>query len=206
VPRVAIQTNLSCRLDWVRSCNRERLALWATYHPGETTRARFLGRCRELLEQGVRFSVGVVGLKEHLHEIEGLRADLPREVYLWVNAYKHELDYYSPAELAFLKQMDPLFPLNNQRHPSFGRFCQAGESAIAVDGEGNIRRCHFICEPIGNIYRPDWQAALRPRPCTNDSCGCHIGYVHLDYLGLDSVFGDAILERIPIGYDSMRGR
>ncbi|MEO0844412.1 MAG: radical SAM protein, partial [Cyanobacteria bacterium J06643_5] len=34
--------------------------------------------------------------------------------------------------------------------------------------------------------------------CSNDTCHCHIGYVHLDYLELDKVFGDGILERIPV--------
>ena len=31
----------------------------------------------------------------------------------------------------------------------------------------------------------------------NATCGCHIGYVHLDDLGLYDVFGDGVLERIP---------
>ena len=43
-----------------------------------------------------RFSVGVVGLKEHVAEIAALRAELPPAVYLWVNAYKREPDYYPP--------------------------------------------------------------------------------------------------------------
>jgi hypothetical protein len=60
-----------------------------------------------------------------------------------------------------------------------------------------MRRCHFIRERIGNIYDDDWERALQPRDCTNDTCGCHIGYVHLDYLELDKVFGAGILERVP---------
>src|SRR4026209_1741708 len=32
VRKVAIQTNLSCNLDWVDDCDKERLALWATFH------------------------------------------------------------------------------------------------------------------------------------------------------------------------------
>ena len=43
----------------------------------------------------MRFSVGVVGLKEHFGEIEALRRELPPDVYLWVNAYKREPDYYT---------------------------------------------------------------------------------------------------------------
>src|SRR5207249_11955541 len=35
VEKVAAQTNLSCRLDWVEDCNKERMALWTTFHPTE---------------------------------------------------------------------------------------------------------------------------------------------------------------------------
>jgi hypothetical protein len=66
-----------------------------------------------------------------------------------------------------------------------------------VDGDGTLRRCHFIKTPVGNIYQPGWEAALRPAPCTNATCGCHIGYVHRPELRLYEVFGDGVLERIP---------
>ena len=38
-------------------------------------------------------------------------------------------------------------------------------------------------------------AVLTARPCTNATCGCHIGYVHMNELDLYSVFGDGVLER-----------
>ena len=198
--KAAIQTNISCKLDWVEDCDKAKLALWCTFHPSETTRDRFLAKCRELLARGVRFSVGVVGLKEHLAEIEALRRELPPDVYLWVNAYKREADYYTPAVLADLTRIDPLFPFNNTYHASRGEPCRAGASVISVDGDGTARRCHFIKEPIGNIYDADFDACLRERPCTNDTCGCHIGYVHLDRLKLYGVFGSGVLERVPLGY------
>ncbi len=200
VRKAAVQTNLSCKLEWVERCDKGKLALWCTYHPGEVTRERFLAKCRELLDRGVRFSVGVVGLKEHLSEIEAVRRELPPDVYLWVNAYKREPGYYDEEAVRFLERIDPLFPLNNQYHPSRGEPCRAGSGVISVDGDGTIRRCHFIRTPIGNIYEPGFEAALFDRPCTNDTCGCHIGYVHLDRLRLYAVFGDGVLERIPVGY------
>jgi MoaA/NifB/PqqE/SkfB family radical SAM enzyme len=200
VTKAAIQTNLSCKLDWVEECDKAKLALWCTFHPSETTRDRFLAKCRELLARGVRFSVGVVGLKEHFAEIDGLRAELPADVYLWVNAFKREPDYYTPEMVEDLTRIDPLFPLNNQYHASRGEPCRAGASVISVDGDGTVRRCHFIKEPIGNIYSPDFEDCLRERPCSNDACGCHIGYVHLDRLKLYDVFGPGVLERIPLGY------
>lgn len=200
VCRAAVQTNLSCKLDWVEPCDRTRLALWCTYHPGETTRDRFLAKCRELIARGVRFSVGVVGLKEHLAEIAAVRAELSPDVYLWVNAYKREPDYYSADAVAELTRVDPLFPVNNQSHASRGRSCRAGQSVIAVDGDGVVRRCHFVKEPIGNLYADDFEACLTERPCPNATCGCHIGYVHLDRLGLYDTFGDGVLERVPLGF------
>src|SRR5688572_9654231 len=44
VLNVAIQTNLSCKLDWVEQCDKSRVALWATYHPGEVSRQRFFAK------------------------------------------------------------------------------------------------------------------------------------------------------------------
>jgi MoaA/NifB/PqqE/SkfB family radical SAM enzyme len=198
VSKAAIQTNLSCPLDWVEKCDKSKLALWCTYHPGETDRERFLAQCRGLLERGVRFSVGVVGLKEHFEEIESLRQELPESVYLWINAYKREANYYTSEMIDDLSAVDPLFPINNQYHASRGESCRAGSSVISVDGAGTIRRCHFVAEPIGNIYAPDFESCLYERPCSNATCGCHIGYVHLDRLNLKQTFGDGLLERIPL--------
>jgi hypothetical protein len=197
VPRVAIQTNLSCPLDWVDACDKERLALWTTYHPGEVERPRFLAKCRELDRRGVRYSVGVVGLKGHADEIEALRRELPANIYLWINAYKDNPQYYGDEDVQRFTQIDPLFPINNTRHPSLGKACRAGHTVISVDGDGIMRRCHFIKDPIGCLYDDDFANALSPRACTNATCGCHIGYVHLEELGLDRVFGDGLLERIP---------
>src|SRR5262249_11045739 len=76
VDRVAIQTNLAARLSFVEDADRDTVALWATYHPGQVSRARFLDRCRYLDRVGVRYSVGVVGLPEHLPEAAALRTAL----------------------------------------------------------------------------------------------------------------------------------
>jgi MoaA/NifB/PqqE/SkfB family radical SAM enzyme len=197
VGRVAIQTNISCGLEWVADCDLDRVAFWCTYHPGEVARAAFLEQCRMLDRIGARYSVGIVGLKEHLDEIDAVRATLPPSTYLWVNAYKRIPDYYTPAEIARIVAVDPLFELNLKVYPSRGRACRAGEEMITVDGDGNVRRCHFVREVIGNLYDPLFDDALRPRPCSGDACRCHIGYVHMRDLDLYSLFGDGVLERIP---------
>lgn len=205
VAKAAIQTNISARLEWTERCDLSRLGLWCTFHPSETTRERFLQRCLELDRRGVRYSVGMVGLKESLAEIETMRRELNPDVYLWINAWKRSTDYYTAAEVERLTAVDPLFPINNTRHPSLGRACRAGAEVISVDGDGNARRCHFVPQLIGNLYEPGFEAALMERPCPNATCGCHIGYVHLDELNLYPVYGDGLLERIPADYVSISG-
>ncbi|MFC8420254.1 STM4011 family radical SAM protein [Streptomyces sp. NPDC057236] len=195
IRRVAIQTNLSCRTDWLADADLDTLALWCTYHPGQTPYDRFLAKCRELDRLGVRFSVGVVGLPEHLDAARRLRADLPEKVYLWVNAAEGRT--YDDTEAGVWTALDPLFPYSRRPHASAGLPCRTGESVISVDGEGTVRRCHFVRAELGNLYDGSYREALRPRPCPLTTCDCHIGYVHLETLPLYDVFAGGVLERIP---------
>lgn len=197
VGRVAIQTNLSGSLDWLEQANLDRVALWTTWHPSQISAERFLERVQKLDTLGVRHSVGVVGLIEHVDCIERMRRSLPKGTYLWVNAYKDRPNYYDEEMLRRIAAVDPLFSLNTKRHRSGGRPCFAGETSFTVDGEGQMFRCHFLHAPIGNIYRDDFVEALKPRACSRSSCSCHIGYVNLKHLNLREVFGEGLLERIP---------
>ncbi|MGP4023691.1 STM4011 family radical SAM protein [Actinomadura sp. 3N407] len=195
VDRVAIQTNLSHRVSWTSGADLSRLALWATYHPGQVPYERFLGKCRDLAARGVRFSVGIVGQPEHLDAARRLRAALPAGTYLWVNAAEGRV--YDDAEAASWTAIDPLFPVSRHPHPSRGLACRTGETAVSVDGDGTVRRCHFVPAVLGNLYDGSFRDALAPRPCPLDTCDCHIGYVHLEPLGLYGTFAGGVLERIP---------
>ncbi|MFE2417268.1 STM4011 family radical SAM protein [Streptomyces hokutonensis] len=195
VRRVAIQTNLSCRTGWLAEADLDTLALWCTYHPGQTPYDRFLGKCRDLADRGVRFSVGVVGLPAHLAAARRLRADLPPHVYLWINAAEGHT--YGDAEADGWTALDPLFPYSRHPHRSAGLPCRTGESVISVDGTGTVRRCHFVRDELGNLYDGSYRAALRPRACPLAVCDCHIGYVHLESLPLYDVFAGGVLERVP---------
>lgn len=196
VQKVAIQTNLSCTLGWLQKANKEKIALWATYHPGQVNRQAFLDKCRQLDTMGVMYSVGVVGFKETIEEIEFMRTLLPPARYLWVNALKKEADYYNDSERDRLIAVDPYVPYNMVYHESKGRACRTGDTVISVDGDGNIYRCHFIKEKLGNLYENELSTILKPRLCTNATCGCHIGYVHMNHLKLYNVYKGRELERI----------
>lgn len=201
--RVAIQTNLSAPLDFLEQADARKVGLWCTYHPEWVALEAFAARVERAQRLGAQVSVGVVGMRDHLEAIEALRARIPASVYVWVNAVKSHGggERYLPSERARLRAVDPHVETNMQKHPSRGRPCRAGESVIAVDGDGTIRRCHFVPEPLGNLYEPGALArALAPRTCPNERCGCHIGYVHLPELGLDTVYGEGLLERVPAGW------
>ncbi|MFJ8196385.1 STM4011 family radical SAM protein [Streptomyces sp. NPDC096152] len=198
VERVAIQTNLSCRTDWLADADPSTVALWCTYHPGETPYERFLAKTRDLAGRGIRFSVGVVGLPGHLEHARRLRAALPAEVYLWVNAAEGHL--YTDDEADTWTALDPLFPYSRRPHRSAGLPCRTGETVVSVDGDGTVRRCHFVRAELGNLYDGSYRAALAPRPCPLTACDCHIGYVHLETLPLYDVFAGGVLERVPAGF------
>ncbi|MCE7002583.1 STM4011 family radical SAM protein [Kibdelosporangium philippinense] len=195
VRRVAIQTNMSCRSTWIADCDLDTAAFWITYHPTQVTQDRFLRKCAELTRIGARFSVGIVGLPEHLDDARYLRKELPQDVYLWVNAAEgHE---YTDDQAAEWQNIDPLFHYSRHAHVSKGLPCRTGDTVISVLGDGTVRRCHFVPQTIGNLYDGSFRAALKPRPCPLSTCDCHIGYVHLEPTGLYDVFAGGILERIP---------
>jgi hypothetical protein len=200
VARVAIQTNLSQRVGWAADADSSRLALWATYHPGQVSFDRFLSRARELTDLGIRHSVGIVGLPAHYDDAARLRRVLPAETYVWVNAA--EGHSYTDDEAARWTAVDPLFTWSRHPHASLGLPCRTGDTVVSVDGAGTVRRCHFVPAVLGNLYDGSFRAALRPTPpCPVAACDCHIGYVHLVPLGLYDVFANGILERIPARLD-----
>ena len=197
VVAVAIQSNLSSRLEPLAEAKRETLGLWTTFHPSQTTLESFVDRCAELDALGIRYSVGVVGLREHFELIEALRARLRPEVYLWINAYKSAgPGDYREGERERLAAIDPLFGLNAVRHETRGHSCAAGRTALFVRGDGGVSRCHFVERPLGNLYELGLAQLLRDEPCPQQSCGCFIGYVQLDRLDLRRRFGAGLAARM----------
>lgn len=198
IKKVAVQTNLSCDLAWFKNCCPESTAFWATYHPGSVGRDTFLNKCSMLTKLGIPFSVGIVGIKEHFDDIRLMRRCLPDDVYLWINAFPGNHDYYCDSDAAFLNSIDPLFTYSLRNNESFGKVCRTGETVISVNGQGDIFRCYFVQERLGNFYTNSIENILKRRPCPNPTCDCHIGYVHLEELEMEKIFSDGVLERIPL--------
>ncbi len=199
VSQVAVQTNLSGPLAWLADAPAGKVSLWCTYHPEQTTLARFVERTRRLEAMGVRYSVGVVARREHFDAIRELRQALPRGSTVWLNAYdRRGPGYYSEPELAWLEALDPWFRWQHSPPSSRGAPCRAGSETLSVDGDGELRRCHFIPTRIGNLYADRPEQVLQERRCSRLRCECFIGYAHRRDLPLQEQFGDGLLARIPI--------
>ena len=197
VERVVAQTNLSGSTAWMADADPGSLALWTTFHPGQVALERFVANVEAVHALGVRSSVGVVAVDEHHELARALRARLPRGVHLWINL-AHSQQRYEPEDILRWAELDEDV-VDNVAHRSLGRRCRAGHDAISVDGDGVVRRCHFVAEPIGNIADGALTLQVAPSPCPELDCSCHIGYVHLEHLGLRRRYAGGLLERIPGG-------
>lgn len=198
VRRVAIQTNLCIGMRWLDRVDTRSFALWCTYHPSQVSLRAFVDRCLDLQHRGIRFSVGMVALRESFDEIERLRATLPAEVPMWLNAYdQRTADYYDATDAARLTAIDPHFGYSHAPPASIGAPCATGESVLSVDGDGDVRRCHFVAESLGNLYDGSFAARLGRKPCPNMICDCFIGYVHRKDLPFARDYAGGQLERVP---------
>ncbi len=109
VQRVAVQTNLSCRLDDLRKARADRLAVWATFHPDETDLPRFLERCASLQSMKIRFSVGVVGFKEYFGAISELRLAYQQTSTFGLMCLRAAESFILMLNSIFLTQLTPTF-------------------------------------------------------------------------------------------------
>lgn len=210
VARVTVQTNLSFDVEsYLDQVDRTKLALWTTFHPTEVsqdTRELIQRRWKFLHQQGTPFSVGLVGTRENLAYLTGLREQLPPEVYVWVNAYKREANYYTEEDLQQIRSVDPLFDLNNQHFFSQGRPCTAGQLSVYLDDEGNLRRCFFVGQVIGNLFREGWETLSETAACPNATCHCYVGHMHIPDLDFRRIYGRDLAVRIPQGWSQNRLR
>lgn len=175
VDLVAAQTNLSFPLAWLEACDPSRVGFQAAFHPSECRLSDFARKVTEIVARGFFVSAGMVAAFEHLDLIAALRQQLPNSVPIWINPLQPRSRPYHPGEMETIAAVDPGFPASIHRRKTRGLPCFAGETSFTVDGDGNIRRCHFVDEVLGNISTSDWRQALRPRRCPRLHCDCHLG-------------------------------
>lgn len=179
------QTNLSFpvqeSLTRFDACGgkREKLRLWATFHPQMTTVEEFAGRCKRLADAGITLCAGAVGVPEHIGLIQKLREKLPKDIYLWINRMDGMKRPYTREEQAAFLEIDPYFL--RELAPVFADPKKCRER-ILVEGSAGIGICN-ICFP--------------KRQCERRICSCYLAYGGRDDFMNQILFGPYSLFRIP---------
>jgi hypothetical protein len=213
---VGIQTNLSVapRFDTTdlgenrsQQALLQKIVLWATWHPSQTSLRRFVDRLVKARDMGVRVSPGMVAVNEHLSLVDEFERELTKAGLRleWLNAYKQGFrtpkGYYSADQVERLSRIDPMFCSDLVGERSSGKPCATGTTVIAVDGSGDVTRCHFVMKPLGNLYTDPLSDVICPpdtfRPCQRSECNCFQGYVHLKTSRTNALYpGQAALGRL----------
>lgn len=144
VDMAGAQTNLSfpleenLRLFDAAGGIREKLCLWATFHPEMTDISSFTSRCRMLKEMGIRICAGAIGVPDQARTLSCLRKELPEDIYLWINPMDGLGRPYTPEETAFFRTIDPYFSAAAACPSADPSMCR---NRIAVEGDGSLRGC-----------------------------------------------------------------
>lgn len=197
---IVVQTNLSGDLEWLEKVNKDRLSLWATYHPVEVGLEKFYGNLEFLDSRNIKFSVGAVGVRENFDMIFNLKEKMKflknTRPYFWINAYKDEKGYYSKKDLEFLCTIDHLFEINLKNYKSMDYKCKTGENVFWTEYNGKIHRCWQDRKKLGNIFENSFKDIKISGGCRYSRCTCYIGYSNIKELNLGKIYVKSLLGRM----------
>lgn len=178
IEAVGAQSNFSFPLEQMLRVfdqaggQRGKLRLWGTFHPEMISVDDFLNQCYRVQSEGVLFSVGVVGVPEHLELIRVLRKGLDERIYLWINKMDGLHRPYTVEEIQAFLELDEYFELELIHHRAEAEQCSG---AVMVRGDGSIFPCNLCHTKMGNLYRGGLEQ-IRPRNCSRKECNCYISY------------------------------
>ncbi|WP_124067243.1 HAD hydrolase family protein [Clostridium sp. E02] len=115
IDAVGAQTNLSfsitksLKIFQAAGGRMEKLKICAVYHPEMESISRFVRKCNKLFKEEISFSVGVIGIPEHMEIIKELRNKLPNKIYIWVDPVENAKSDYTEDECKAFQKMDSYF-------------------------------------------------------------------------------------------------
>ncbi len=183
---------------------REKLYLWATFHPEMTTVEQFSRTCRRLAEEGIRLCAGAVGVPHNTDLLKSLRTSLPEEIYLWINRMDGLKRSYTQKETEDFLKIDPYFLRELAVLPAD---CENCRSRLLVEGTGKLRMCNIsrnmdlIWDDLWNIKQKkrESETGTRPSPsaCGQKRCSCYLAYGGRQDFMNRILFGPYPVFRIP---------
>lgn len=198
------QTNLSFSLENALKSfegaggNKEKLRLWATFHPEMISTEEFAAKCQAVQEAGVSLCAGAVGVPENLPLLTKLRAVLPESIYLWVNRMDGLKRPYTQEEEQRFSAIDPFFyrelaVIHEQKENCRNR--------LFVEAGGRMHTCNISPPLPGNWYQEDALAdgsfSFPDAKCGRKICSCYLAYGGREEMVNALLFGKYPLFRIP---------
>ncbi|MGL5434058.1 MAG: STM4011 family radical SAM protein [Lachnospiraceae bacterium] len=195
---VACQTNLSLDIDRLADAgiDLQKLRLWCSFHPSQTSVDAFIGQCEVLLRYDISFCVVAVGDVMALPVIQELRARLHPEIYLWINDMDGKPAPYTKEDIQAFTAIDPLFSLELNNLRADISQCNAGRDSYFINDKGDVFACNISKVPMGNIYRQRLEE-MSGRSCRAKVCSCYLAYSNRKDMERLEVFGRNRAFRIP---------
>lgn len=197
IDRAGLQTNLSFpiekSLQGFDAAQREKLCIWATFHPEMTDVRQFVSQCRRVRAHGVRICAGAVGVPQNLPLIRGLRESLPPDIYLWINKMGGMGRNYTEDERRAFAEIDPFFEQGLKSPAADARMCR---DRCFVEADGQTRSCNLSHNKKVNWYDGTEEELFAPL-CGAKRCSCYLAYGGRADFALRDVFGEYPLFRIP---------
>jgi len=201
---ISCQTNLSFNeyqfLERLKALNVDlsKVKLWASCHPEMISIDEFVNKVK-LLKTDIDLCVGIVALPDDLEYVFQLRKQLPKDVYMWINAKEREERRYTQSQIKSLIEVDPLFYNELQRNRVQNNCCNAGTDSVFIRANGDAYPCHLNKNRLFNIYTN--QNLAEPFKCDRKFCDCYLSYSHRVDLNIERYFGDYTPIRLPIKKD-----
>ena len=174
---------------------REKLRLWASFHPEMTDCEEFAATCIRLRREGILLCAGAVGVPGNADLLRRLREMLPDEIYLWINKMDGLKRPYTEEEIRLFQSIDPYFDRELRHVPADESLCL---NRLFVEADGNVRRCN-----ISGASDKNWYGGYRKGLfeesilCRGKWCSCYLAYGLRDEEANRALFGPDPVFRIP---------
>lgn len=172
---------------------REKLSVWATFHPEMTTVDEFVSKCHRLRESNITVCAGAVGVPQNIQVIKELREKLSPEVYLWINRMDGLKGNYSPEEMEAFAQTDPFFGYELKNPEAAAQMCA---DRCFVEAGGKIHTCNICRTKNVNWYDGSEEEIFEP-VCSRKRCSCYLAYGGRADFALKDIFGEYPVYRVP---------
>lgn len=172
---------------------RQKLCIWATFHPEMTTVEKFISKCHRLVQNNIAVCAGAVGVPQNMQMLRKLREKLSPEIYLWINKMDGLKRNYSPEEIKAFSRIDPFFEYELRNPDAAVQMCA---DRCFVEADGKIHTCNISRTKEVNWYDGSEEEIFEP-VCSRKRCSCYLAYGGREDFILKKMFGEYPVYRIP---------